>query len=44
MLEVWNLNLNYYHRLSYHIHSIRRRSWLVAALELSPHLWMCWTN
>ena len=35
MLEVWNLNLNYYHRLSHHIRSIRCRSRLVAALELS---------
>ena len=35
MLEVWNLNLNYYHRLSHHIRSIRCRSPLVAALELS---------
>ena len=44
MLEVWNLNLNYYHRLSYRNRSIRRHSRLVAALKLLPHLWMCWTK
>ena len=26
----------------YHIHSIKHHSWLVIALELSPHLQMCW--
>jgi len=28
----------------YRIHLIRRHAQLVAALELLPHFWTCWTK